>query len=335
MTITVPFQRGMSYGYRALRGDYAPETVARDAAEMASWGIDSVALHVHVAQETFASTRVFADFTVTPSDEEITGAIEEFRRNGIRVMLKPMIESQDSAWQGSIRFPEDGNEQIAGVRTGYWQRWFDSFTSCLAHYATLAQRAGAEVFCVGCELVGTMDQSELWTRAIGAVRERFDGVITYNTDHSALDAPRDWFIHLDALSISYYVSVATRPGATVDEMTAHLAPHADELERQAERLGMPVFFGEIGARSRAGTATLPWDYQTPAPYSGSEQADYLTAILQTFWSRPWWRGLYWWKWEERQRRPQYLDDPAGDKGFTLAGKPGQQVMTTWYSRTDR
>lgn len=335
MSSEIPFQRGMSYGYRALRGDYTPERVARDAAEMASWGIDSVALHVHIAQETFASTRVFSDFRVTPSDEELVEAIKEFRRNGIRVMLKPMVESQDSAWQGSIRFPDDGNEQIAGHQTQYWQLWFASFTAALRHYARLATSAGAEIFCVGCELVGTMDQNELWVRAIAAVREEFAGVITYNTDHSALNTPREWFSSLDLLSISYYVSVATAPGATIEQMVEHLAPHADELEKQAERLGIPVIFGEIGARSRVGTAMLPWDYQTVAPYSGTEQADFLAAIFESFWQRPWWRGLYWWKWEERQVRPQYLDDPAGDKGFTLEGKPGKDTMTEWYGRTDR
>jgi hypothetical protein len=333
--IEVPFQRGMSYGYRAVRGGYERQRVARDAEEMASWGIDSVALHIHVAQETFASPRVFADFQVTPSDHEITAAIIAFRERGIRVMVKPMVESQDSAWQGSIRFPDDGNEQIAGRRTEYWGRWFDSFTACLTHYAQLADSAGAEIFCVGCELVGTMEQSELWTKAITAVRAEFNGVLTYNTDHSALHNPRDWFSGLDVLSISYYVSAAEQPGESVDEMVSRLAVHADELESQAARLGLPVIFGEIGARSRSGTATLPWDYQTRAPYSGSEQADYLSAIMQTFWARPWWRGLYWWKWEERQNRPLYSEDPAGDTGFTLAGKPGQLVLSDWYSRTDR
>ncbi|MGX5681914.1 glycoside hydrolase family 113 [Schumannella luteola] len=331
----VPFQRGMSYGYRGGRGGYALADVERDAAEMASWGIDSVALHVHLAQETFASTRLFADIRATASDEELVAAIGAFRSHGIRVMLKPMVESQDSAWQGSIRFPDDGNEQIAGIRTAYWAAWFASFTEWLAHYARLAERSGVEVFCVGCELVGTMDQSALWTTAIQAVRAEFSGAVTYNTDHSALHAPRDWFQGLDLLSISYYVSVASGPGESVEQMRATLAPLADELGEQAEALGMPVIFGEIGARSRVGTATLPWDYQTRAPYSGQEQADYLEAILSTFWERPWWRGLYWWKWEERQSRPLYREDPAGDTGFTLQGKPGQGTLSSWYRGAGR
>lgn len=326
----VPFQRGMSYGYRAGRGGFAPADVERDAAAMAALGIDSVALHVHIAQETFASTRLFADIRATASDEELLAAIAVFRSHGIRVMLKPMVESQDSAWQGWIRFPDDGNEQIAGIRTDYWARWFESFTHWLVHYAGLAERAGVEVFCVGCELVGTMDQSSHWTAAIAAVRRVFSGWVTFNTDHSALHAPRDWFEGLDVLSISYYVSIASQAGETVEQMRATLEPLADELGEQAAALGMPVVFGEIGARSRVGTATLPWDYQTRAPYSGQEQAEYLEAILSTFWTRPWWRGLYWWKWEERQDRPLYREDPAGDLGFTIAGKPAENTMRAWY-----
>ena len=27
-------------------------------------------------------------------------------------------------------------------------------------------------------------------------------------------------------------------------------------------------------------------------------------------------------------------DPAGDKGFTVAGKPAQRVLAEWYGRED-
>lgn len=325
--------RGMSYGFRAGRGALDANAVSADADAMRSLGVDAVALHISLAQETFASTRVFADFTVTPSDDEVRNAIRAFRSRGIAVLIKPMIECQDSAWQGTIAFP-DNNEQIQGVRTDYWSEWFRSFGNALAHYATLAQAEGAEMFCVGCELVGTLSQADHWLRTIQQVRDRFAGQLTFDTDHTALDAAVPWFSQLDLLSVSYYVPAADEPGASVDEMVAKLAPSVSQLRSQAERLGLPVVFGECGCRSRAGAAMLPNDYQLPGRYSGSEQADYLDAVLRSFWPEPWWSGMFWWKWEERQNRPQYSTDPAGDMGFTLRGKPAETTLARWYAVAD-
>lgn len=323
-------RRGMSYGFRAVRGGYAQDRVEADADAMRALGIDAVGLHIALAQETFASTRVFADFAVTPSDEEIRGAIRTFRSRGIAVMVKPMIECQDSAWQGMISFP-DGNEQIQGVRTDYWGEWFRSFSNALVHYATLAQAEGVEIFCVGCELVGTLSQTEHWLAAIGRVRESFDGIVTFDTDHVALEASVPWFAELDLLSVSYYVPAADEPGASVEQMVAALAPSVLELRAQAQRLALPILFGECGCRSRAGAATLPNDYHLTGDYSGSEQADYLEAVLRSFWPESWWAGIFWWKWEERQNRPHYGTDPAGDMGFTLRGKPAEHTLQRWYT----
>lgn len=201
--------------------------------------------------------------------------------------------------------------------------------------AALAEAAGAELFCVGCELVGTMEQEAHWSAAVQAVRSVFGGTLTYDTDHTALHTPRRWFDELDLLSISYYVPAAEREGASVEEMRATLAPHAHSLALSAAELGLPIMFGEVGCRSRAGAAATPSDYRLPGRFDGREQAAYLEAILTTFWDEPWWRGMYWWKWDERQSRPLYTTDPEGDLGFTLQGKPGEAVLRSWYARTDR
>ena len=40
-------------------------------------------------------------------------------------------------------------------------------------------------------------------------------------------------------------------------------------------------------------------------------------------------GMFWWKWDQQIVRPDFLDDPAGDKGFTIYGKPAAEVMHEW------
>jgi hypothetical protein len=55
----------------------------------------------------------------------------------------------------------------------------------------------------------------------------------------------------------------------------------------------------------------------------------MEATSKAFGAEPWWRGLFWWKWDEQNERPQFHDDPAGDKGFTIDGKPAAKVMENW------
>jgi len=76
-------------------------------------------------------------------------------------------------------------------------------------------------------------------------------------------------------------------------------------------------------------------YRWDAYHGGEEQACFLEAIFDTFWPEPWWMGLYWWKWDEQNDRPNFRDDPRGNKGFTLDGKPAAEVMKRWYGKTDR
>ena len=63
-------------------------------------------------------------------------------------------------------------------------------------------------------------------------------------------------------------------------------------------------------------------------YDGESQANYLTGVVRAFSSRPWWKGLMWWKWDEQQKRPHYTQ-PHGDTGFTIHDKPAAQVMRRW------
>ena len=50
------------------------------------------------------------------------------------------------------------------------------------------------------------------------------------------------------------------------------------------------------------------------------------------WELPEWMGFLWWKWDETQYRPHYHTDPRGDKGFTIQGKPAEEVMRKWVKK---
>ena len=76
----------------------------------------------------------------------------------------------------------------------------------------------------------------------------------------------------------------------------------------------------------------PFNYQWDTPYDGEEQANYMEAVFRTFTELDGWMGLLWWKWDETQKRPHYLSDPRGDRGFTIQGKPAEDVMRRWFTK---
>jgi hypothetical protein len=303
---------------------------------MAAMGVRWVALMASVMQDSFASTRLYQDFIFTPGDDELERIIERFHQHGIRVLLKPMVECHDGAWRGEIRFPREGSEQIQGRRTGYWAAWFASLAASIEHYGRLAQRSGVELYCLGCELDSSQDKIDQWRELIRLARKVYRGPITYNSTYHAHQAgiPDDWFAELDIIGTSFYFPAADRPGASVDEMVAFLQPRVAQMRAIAQKYDRPLLFVETGTRAIVGAA-VEHNYRLERPYDGEEQARYIEAVLKAFWDEPWWQGQYIWKWEEQQHRPQYQIDPAGDSGFTVLGKPAEQVLRRWYARDDR
>jgi len=117
-------------------------------------------------------------------------------------------------------------------------------------------------------------------------------------------------------------------------MREHLCPELERFRRMAELYGKPLAFGECGCTSSSGGAMHPSGWSGEGNYSPFEQANYLDAVLSLFWPEPWWNGLFWWKWDEQNDRKACRSDPAGDKGFTVWGKPAAEVMRRWYTRPD-
>lgn len=328
--------RGMSFGFFAKNGYYGSSEGLAQPEKMAALGVKWVSVIVTVMQDAYYSTRVYKDFKYTPNDVEIEQIIDKIHQQGMRVMLYPNLEMHDSQWRGRVKFPYT-IEQIQGVKVDYWAPWFDSYTDCLLNYARLAQRKNVELLCLGAEMEGTTPLTYYWERAIRRVREVYHGPLIYEAHGDELDKPAPWFSKLDLIGYSYYKPTADRPGMSVAEMVEFLKPTVARCQRFSEKVGKPLVFTEGGCLSRKGstinndTIFKPGQYQ----YSGEEQAQWMEAVWTAFGKEPWWRGLYWWKWDEQQNRPQYKTDPTGDQGCTIQGKPAEKTLKRIYSQTDR
>ncbi len=324
---------GMTLGMRAPNGYFdSPEAIA-SVDEMAELNINWVVIVPTVYHEHRMAPREFRDFALTPSDAELERLIKRFREKGIRVQLRPMLEGYDGTGRTELSFVHDTG-RLTKYANDLWQRWFQSFEERCVHYARIARDTGCELYGLDSELDHTVSFNDEWKRVIEATRSMYKGPVTTNftrrVDFEKWLQDSDHFMHeLDMLSISYYYPGSpNEPGgrSSVDEMVSYMRPAAERMERIATLFGKPFFFGECGCRSVAnGSATTSQWSPTQPQYDGEEQADYLEAVMSCYESQPWWRGLYWWKWDEHINRPYYktLD---GDLGFTIKGKPAEQTM---------
>lgn len=337
---TVPLHRGMTFGFYARNGYLSSPQARRDVQRMAELNIGWVCLVATVMQETVGSRRQFRDFEFTPADDELRDMIDMIHDHGMKVQLRPMLECHDGATRTHINFPHEP-EVFPNKPLTHWDDWFASMTLRTLHYARLAQRAGADAYGLDSELDQSVRQQDHWKRVIAAARSVYDGHLT--TSHttrvdvlSELEGNSDhWFYDLDSLGISFYHKLAEHPGATVEQMLPLAAVYRDSHRKIAELYGKPFYFGECGCCSVTGAAKQPGYWSHGGGYDGQEQANYLEAVLKTYWDEPWWMGLYWWRWDDQYPRPEQQDDPAGDKGFIVDGKPAAQVIKRWFGKEDR
>jgi len=338
MADAVPVHRGMTFGYYARNGFYSSQAARDHVDKMAALGIEWVCVVCIVLQDTFASTRMYRDFQVTPGDDELLDIADYIHAKGLKVQLRPMLECWDGAQRMQINFPGE-REIIPGKPMNHWRKWFDSMRERTLHYGRVAERAGCEAFGLDSELDYTVKQNAYWKEVVAAARSVYHGHLTSGHTRAVnfleeMRKPDHWFHDIDSVGVSFYHPVAEGPGATLEQMRERLRPYLDQYREVAAVYGKPFYFAECGCCSTAGATVKPHGWDNPGGYDGEEQARYLEAVLDTFWAEPWWMGLYWWKWEEQNDRPWLRDDPRGDKGFPVDGKPAAEVMKRWYARPD-
>lgn len=340
---------GMNYGFMAKRGYYNTEYAKKQPKLMADMGVNCVTLNANFCMDNLASTRCFLDFEYSSTETELIDMAKRMHDAGLMIILKPCMTLLDGAWMGRVNFPSDSeNTQITGVKLEYWKKWFDSFKECSKYFAELAERCNIEGYLIGAEYFGTESQNKGWSETIDIVKNIYSGPVSYEfTPNSILNTVNDlkWFNKLDFLSHSIYPparpknNTATllsnpdainQPEQSLEDMIEYLKPQLDTMKSIMARFGnLPLLFTEIGCRSSRGVSMKPDDYRWSSKYDGMEQANYMEAVFRTFTQLENWMGLLWWKWDETQTRPHYVTDPAGEQGFTIQGKPAEELFRRW------
>ncbi len=337
----LPIQRGVNFGFYARNGYYSTEKARIEVDRMRECNVSHVCVISTVLAETFCSPRQYRDFKMTPADDELREIIDYIHEKGMAVQLRPMLECWDGTQRCHINFPGRDHEIMPGKPITYASRWFEGMIDRTLHYARLARRGGCEIFGIDSEIDHIVSYNDEWKRVVAAARSEYKGHVTSCHTHAVnfikeLERKDHWFYDLDSLCSSFYHAASDgTPGTTKAQMMQKLEPVREMYRTIASMYGKPFYFGEIGCCAVAGATKLPYFWSNGGGYDGHEQARYLDVACEMFWNEPWWSGLYWWKWDEQNHRPQFHDDPAGDKGFTVWAKPAAKTMADWFGRKDR
>ncbi len=314
----IEFQKGMGYVTWSQDG-YDGEGSDESLAKVESLGSGWVAILTTWYQSNCWSGDIHRT-AKTPSDASLIHAIREAKKLGMKVMLKPhldLIDTSDGSWRG----------EIACVKEPQWEEWFDKYTEFIMHYIDIANKEKVEMFCVGTELSATATvKGYLWKDVIKKVRSKYSGRLTYAAHWDRYMDIRFWD-QLDYVGINAYFPLTEKMEPTYDELKAGWTKWVDEMERFQKKVQKPIIFPEIGCCSADGAAIRPWEHFPRSEVNVNLQSDYYRVLLETFWEKEWFYGLYWWSWGTNVRM-----GGKWNRGFTPQNKPAEDVVKEWYSK---
>lgn len=247
----------------------------------------------------------------TLTDDDLRAQIAQARDEGMRVLMKPHLWS----WQ---YLGGAGNMDLSLDADG-WREWFRRYTAYAVHHAKLAAETGCDAMCVGLEYTSASRANRgAWAEVARACRQEFGGVLLYAANwYEEAEVFADWAA-FDLIGINAYYPLSKGADTSVDALVAGWQPHLDAIEAIAK--GRPVVFPEAGYRAVRGATERPWEDAGGEP-DPELQARAYEALLRAATARPWFQGLWWWKW--------FTDMPGEGDPFA-PDAPAQAVLQAWY-----
>nr|WP_241984914.1 hypothetical protein [Cryobacterium adonitolivorans] len=215
-------------------------------------------------------------------------------------------------WTGVRDTPTVTDEVRWAIR---WAAWFQSYTAFILHAARLAEEEGAEMLCIGCEMVRADGQDARWRSLITAVREVYSGLVPYNCDTFQEDHVT-WWDAVDVITSSGYCPI----GSWDEQLNC--------IETVVTAAGRPFFFMEAGCPSRTGSPAKPNDWALPGVPSGAEQLHYCEDMFAATGRREWMRGFMLWDWPTTLYAAA---DAAQNDDDCVCGKPAADFLGREYA----
>jgi hypothetical protein len=254
------------------------------------------------------------------TDEGTVRAVSDARDAKMSALVKPQI------WIGGGRFVGE-----AAMRSEEdWARFFDAYRRFIVHHALVSEAAGAGIFCVGTELIGTEARVRQWRETIAAVRLATGASLTYASNWASGAPKVPFWDALDAIGVDFYDPLSRDPEASDAALEAGARAAALPLEKLALAAGKPVVFAEAGYPPVKGAWMAPHDENTGRPPAPGDAGRAVAAVFRALNGKSWWKGVYWWK-AFSSGQAARLDD----RGYNLMGTPSEKAIVDGFARLAR
>jgi len=281
---------------------------AESMRRMVATGANAVILVPFFRQSRAGSAEI--GFSDAVTDRQLHVAIENARKLGLKVILKPQI-LVDGGWAGDIKFGNDADEE----------RWFKRYRDLIGYYARFAQRERIDTFVIGTELSGT-ETSTRWHDVIASVRAVFHGKLTYAA-HGVEGVKRfPAWRELDLVGVNLYPKLGD--SADKSSIREHMDQTVKELKELTRKILRPVWVLEVGIPSVQGALESPWDWRRLSD-NNSEPKPATQKVVIEQWlealQKPWIDAVFIWCW--------YSDPFAGGMNnidYTLQNKPAELAV---------
>jgi len=313
------FFRGISFSYEGWGGrggGYISPEAAAELRRLKGMGANAIAVVPYgFSRGPNEETISYTDTDET--DEELTRALHVAHSLGMKVMLKPQLWVVRGEFTGTIRF-DDPAARAA---------WMRNYREFILHYARLAELEQFDLLSIGTEFGGLTAYPDDWRKLIVEVRRVYLGPLTYAANWGPEFESLGFWDALDYLSVNNYYPLASTPSTRVEDLLPGAERLADRLEAVSRKWHKPILFTEVGYPSVRGGSNEPWAEGAGRGISLEEQAAAYEATFRAFSTRPWFRGMFWWKWPSSGRGggPQ-------DPSFTPLGKPAAEVLRAWFTQ---
>lgn len=302
--------------------DFSSSSFQQSLQNLAAQHANYVTLIVPFYQSNIFSTDIQAGWN-TPTDASLGSAIDYAHSLGLKVTIKPHLETFSGDWRANIN-PSD--------RSG----WFTAYGNMINHFGTIAQQHGAEDFVIGTELIdmSTYTQNttntQFWQTMIANLRTVFKGRVTYSANWGGGDwnnekAHIGFWGSLDYVGISAYWPLSTASNDVNSLTQAWNSIRSSDIAPLEQQTGKTVTFTEVGYRSMANDRYTPFDWWSNNNVDLTEQAN-LYQVLMSYWnSDPSFGGVSMWGWSSNPGA-----GGSGDNQYTPQNKPAQTIMSNWF-----
>ena len=300
--------RGMALQLRSGDPNVPFEKYVR---EIAQTGANTICLSPGAYQENAASSSIFLEQRKVPPPERVEKLIRLAHELKMRVVVMPMVllENPGSGeWRGVIQ-PREPDV------------WWKHYEDIILRYARIAEKAKAEVFIIGTELVKLTGEAQRWRQLIRKVRKAYTGRVTYsaNWDHYFNIT---WWDDLDLIGMTTYWDLVGENKPTLEVLLESWKPIKKDVLENQKRINRRIIFTEVGWPSQEGCAKAPWNYFGSTKPDPVTQANCFEAFFRTWQHEKAVAGVIIWEW----RNFPGMTGGMKDTSYFPGGKPAMQPI---------